>query len=209
MEEESRFSNTSILPALPRDPVLEGPALGPVEDEGETRPGTWAAVDDDRRAVQLEDATSDGEAEAGAIPVLAARSEGGFARVVCDDCRAEYLVAFSCTRRGFCTSCAAKRAAIFAAQLREEILEPVGHAQWVFTIPKMLRPYFLHRRRLLGKLSQAAFATVRELMAQALGEDSAVRPGMVSVLQTATDVLEWSPHVHALVSRGAWDGSGR
>ena len=32
---------------------------------------------------------------------------------------------------------------------------------------------------------------------------------MVSVLQTATDFLEWSPHVHALVSRGAWDRSGR
>lgn len=77
------------------------------------------------------------------------------------------------------------------------------------TIPKMLRPYFLHHRRLLGKLSQAAFETVRELMAQALGDDSDVRPGMVSVLQTATDFLEWSPHVHALVSRGAWDRSGR
>lgn len=58
--------------------------------------------------------------------------EGGFARVVCDDCRAEFLVALSCSRRGFCPSCAAKRAAIFGAQLQEEILEPVGHAQWVF-----------------------------------------------------------------------------
>ena len=38
--------------------------------------------------------------------------EGGFARVYCDECRAEYLVAFSCSRRVFCPSCAAKRAAI-------------------------------------------------------------------------------------------------
>lgn len=98
---------------------------------------------------------------------------------------------------------------IFAAQLREEILEPVGHAQWVFTIPKMLRPYFLHHRPLLGKLSQAAFETVHELMVEALGSDCDVRPGMVTVLQTATDLLEWSPHLHALVSRGAWDRAGR
>lgn len=28
---------------------------------------------------------------------------------------------------------------------------------------------------------------------------------MVGVVQTATDLLEWSPHVHALVSRGGWD----
>ena len=31
---------------------------------------------------------------------------------------------------------------------------------------------------------------------------------MVSVVQTATDLLEWSPHVHALVSRGGWDRAG-
>jgi hypothetical protein len=33
---------------------------------------------------------------------------------------------------------------------------------------------------------------------------------MVAVVQTATDRLEWSPHVHAMVSRGGWrcDGKG-
>ena len=39
--------------------------------------------------------------------------DNGFARVRCDGCRAEYLVAFSCQRRGFCPSCAAKRGALF------------------------------------------------------------------------------------------------
>jgi len=33
----------------------------------------------------------------------------------------------------------AKRAAELAAFLQDEIVEDVGHAQWVFTIPKMLR----------------------------------------------------------------------
>jgi hypothetical protein len=130
--------------------------------------------------------------------------EGGFARVYCDACRSDYLVAFSCSRRVFCPSCAAKRAAIFGALLQEEILEEVGHAQWVFTIPKLLRPYLLHHRELLGKLSRAAWETVHELIAEA----GNVRPGMVSVVQTATDLLEWSPHVHALVSRGGWDREG-
>ena len=36
----------------------------------------------------------------------------GFARVRCPECRSEFLVATSCKRRGFCASCAAKRAAI-------------------------------------------------------------------------------------------------
>ena len=35
-------------------------------------------------------------------------------------------------------------------------------------------------------------------MAEAGGDDREVCPGMVSVVQTATDLLEWSPHVHAL-----------
>jgi hypothetical protein len=49
--------------------------------------------------------------------------EGGFARVYCDQCHSDYLVAYSCSRRVLCPSCAAKRAAIFGALLREEILE--------------------------------------------------------------------------------------
>jgi hypothetical protein len=89
-----------------------------------------------------------------------------------------------------------------------EILEEVGHAQWVFTIPKLLRPYFLHHRELLRRLSQAAWETVHALIAAANADDRGIRPGMVSVVQTATDLLEWSPHVHALVSRGGWDRAG-
>ena len=60
--------------------------------------------------------------------------ENGFARVRCPDCHAEYLLAFSCKTRELCPSCAARRAAATAALLREEVLEEVGHAQWVLTL---------------------------------------------------------------------------
>ena len=49
----------------------------------------------------------------------------------------------------------AKRAAAFAAFLRDEVVADVGHAQWVFTVPKLLRPYFMHHRELLGPLCTA------------------------------------------------------
>ena len=78
---------------------------------------------------------------------------------------------------------------------------------WTFTIPKLLRPFFLHRRELLGSLCRAAWETVAELIAEAAGED--VRSGMVAALHTATSNLAWSPHVHALASRGGWDREGR
>jgi hypothetical protein len=76
-------------------------------------------------------------------------------------CPLEFLAAFSCKGRGLCPSCGSKRAAELAAFLTDEVVEDVGHAQWVFTIPKMLRVYFLHHRELLGKLSQAAAEIVR------------------------------------------------
>src|SRR5210317_1962795 len=66
--------------------------------------------------------------------------ENGFARVRCPECHDEYLLAFSCKTRELCPSCAARRAAATAVLLREEVLEEVGHAQWVFVMPKMLRP---------------------------------------------------------------------
>ncbi len=65
----------------------------------------------------------------------------------------------------------AKRAAAFAAFLKDELLEDVAHAQWVFTLPKMLRRYFLYNRRLLGELCRAAYDTVAEMMAAAVEED--------------------------------------
>ena len=58
-----------------------------------------------------------------------------------------------------------------AARLAEEVFEEVGHAQWVFVIPKMLRPYFLHHRELLGGLARAAWETVLELMCAAAGDE--------------------------------------
>ncbi len=132
--------------------------------------------------------------------------EQGFARVFCDTCKSEYLLAFSCSRRGFCPSCAAKRGAIFGAFLGEEVVEEVDHSLWTFTVPRLLRPYFLHRRELLGKLCRAAWETVCELIAQATGDD--VRPGMVAAVHTAASNLRWHPHIHALGSRGGWDRAG-
>lgn len=134
--------------------------------------------------------------------------ERGFARIRCPDCAAEYLLAFSCKGRGLCPSCGAKRAAELAAFLQDEVVADVAHAQWVFTVPKLLRPYFMHHRELLGPLCTAAWQTVRELMAVAAGEERGFRPGMVAMSQTFGDQLNLHPHVHALVTRGGWTGSG-
>ena len=74
----------------------------------------------------------------------------GFARVRCDTCRHEYLLAFSCKGRYFYPSCHQKRVLQFGSWVADEVLAPVPHRQYVFTVPKMLRVYFRKDRRLLA-----------------------------------------------------------
>ena len=125
--------------------------------------------------------------------------EGGFARLKCDDCGSERLLTLSCKQRGICPSCDAKRAAAFAAFLKDELLENVGHCLWTFTLPKMLRPYFMRQRELLGDLARLAYETIKELMLEAVGDPHA-RPGVVVVPQTFGSVLNLHPHAHCLAT---------
>jgi hypothetical protein len=134
--------------------------------------------------------------------------EAGFARLKCDACGGEKLLTLSCKVRGLCPSCDAKRAAAFAVFLKDELLENVGHCLWTFTLPKMLRPYFMHHRELLGDLARLAYETIKELMIEAVGNDKA-RPGVVAVPQSFGNVLNPHPHAHCLASRGVWDEKGQ
>ncbi len=82
----------------------------------------------------------------------------GFARIRCASCGSEHLLAFSCQTRNFCPSCQAKRAALFAEKLTEEIARPVVHRHLVFTIPRVLRG-----RRFLQRTAPSLGIAVRML----------------------------------------------
>lgn len=84
----------------------------------------------------------------------------GFARVRCDDCAHECLLAFSCKCRYFCPSCHAKRLALWTQWLDSTLLASVPYRQVVLTLPKRLRAYCLYRRRLLGEIARVAAGTV-------------------------------------------------
>jgi hypothetical protein len=75
--------------------------------------------------------------------------------VKCADCQHEYLLPFSCKRRYFCPSCHQKRVVEFGEFLYTEVLKQAPHRQWVFSIPKRLRRYFMYDRTLLSKLSMS------------------------------------------------------
>ncbi|WP_263436943.1 transposase zinc-binding domain-containing protein [Stigmatella hybrida] len=65
--------------------------------------------------------------------------EHGFARVRCERCKDEFLVAFWCKGRGVCPSCNAKRAHVTAVQWVEQVLPHVPYRQWTLSFPHRVR----------------------------------------------------------------------
>ncbi len=131
----------------------------------------------------------------------------GFARVRCVTCGHELLVAFSCQLRGVCPSCQQKRAEILCRFVIDEIIEPVGHRQLVFVLPKHLRRPFYRDRRLLTGLCRSAAAATHDFYRAGLGRDD-LRVGMVVVPQRFGDKVNPHLHVHALATDGAFDKDG-
>ena len=146
----------------------------------------------------------------------------GFARVKCDDCKHEYILPFSCKRRHFCPSCHQKRVIEFGEHLHEEVLEDVPHRQWVFSIPKRLRPYFMYDRKLLAKLSRCAWNVLSEYLKASITVNdpipglvagrtccSPMQPGCVIAVQTFGEFINFNPHLHIIATDGCFctDGS--
>jgi len=130
----------------------------------------------------------------------------GFARVKCEECNHEYLLPFSCKCRHFCPSCHQKRVVEFGEWLYEEVLKKVPHRQWVFSIPKRLRIYFMYDRKLLAKLSQCAWKVLAIYLKQGINYDDAA-PGAVIAVQTFGDFLNFNPHLHIIATDGCFYGN--
>jgi len=131
----------------------------------------------------------------------------GFARVRCPDCHHEYLLAFSCRGRWFCPSCHAKKVVQFGELLRENILYPLPHRQYVFSIPIILRKFFLYNRKLLSKLCRCAADSLAVFLRTAMNLQDGII-GAVLTIQTFGDYAKWHPHIHAIVADGLFRRSG-
>jgi hypothetical protein len=87
--------------------------------------------------------------------------EYGFARVVCKNCKSEFVVGLSCKTRMLCPSCQAKRLTLWSQWLGERLLAKVPHRMITLTVPKRIRPFFLWDRKLLGLLARCAAETIK------------------------------------------------
>ena len=129
----------------------------------------------------------------------------GFARIYCPGCRDDFLLPFSCKSRYFCPNCHQKRVLAYGDWVVENVLTPVAHRQYVFTVPRMLRPIFSRRRKLLGELCHI----VERLLFQAYaGAKVDGRPGLILFVQTFGDLVTFNPHIHVLAADGLFRADG-
>ena len=78
---------------------------------------------------------------------------------------------------------------------------------FVFSLPKILRRYFLYDRPLLSELSRCAWETLRLFFREAVLQGDAM-PGAIIAIQTFGDFLEFNPHCHVLCTEGSFGGKG-
>ena len=95
----------------------------------------------------------------------------------------------------------------FGEFLYEDVLEQVPHRQWVFSLPKRLRPYFLYDRGLLSKLSQCAWKVLSCYLRQGVSIEDPL-PGAVISVQTFGDFLNFNPHLHIIATDGCFNKDG-
>ena len=131
--------------------------------------------------------------------------EHGFLRVVCEQCHAERLVAFSCKHRGFCPSCGARRMAESARHLVEEVFGPRPVRQWVLSVPFPLRLLFASKPEVIGPVLGIVQRIIGSWLADQAGIKRAnARCGAVTLIQRFGSALNLNVHFHMLWLDGVY-----
>ncbi|STY67603.1 Putative transposase [Micrococcus luteus] len=132
--------------------------------------------------------------------------EHGFLRVVCEQCRAERLVAYSCKKRGFCPSCGARRMAESARHLVEEVFGPRPVRQWVLSFPYPLRFLFASKPEAIGPVLGIVHRVIAGWLADQAGvpRDTA-QCGAVTLIQRFGSALNLNIHFHMLWLDGVYE----
>ena len=130
----------------------------------------------------------------------------GFLRVVCEQCRAERLLAFSCKKRGFCPSCGARRMAESARHLVEEVFGPRPVRQWVLSVPVPLRFLFASKPDAIRPVLGIVHRVIAGWQADQAGVERAnAQCGAVTLIQRFGSALNLNVHFHMLWLDGVYE----
>ena len=116
-------------------------------------------------------------------------------------------VAYNSCRHRFCSQCNTFAKAKWLDAWRQRLL-PTAHHHIVFTVPHDLNALWLYNKRHFTKLLfTAAGHSLIELLAdrQFVG----ARPGVLAALHTWNQKLQTHIHIHAAVTAGGLDASGK
>jgi hypothetical protein len=131
----------------------------------------------------------------------------GFARVHCDACGFDRVVAFSCKGRGFCPSCGGRRMADTAAHLVDRVFPEVPVRQWVLSFPFALRYRLAYDALLMRAVSnvfiRTVFSSLRRRARERFGLTRS-QCGAVTFVQRFGDAFRLNPHLHSLVLDGVY-----
>ena len=95
----------------------------------------------------------------------------------------------------------------FGQWLCTQVLKQVPHRQWVFSLPKRVRIYFMYERKLLAKLSRCTWKVLSAYLKQAVPFDDAV-PGAAVAVHTFGDFQQFNPHLHLIATDGCFADGG-
>ena len=99
--------------------------------------------------------------------------------------------------------------------MNEQLLLRLPHRQFVFTLPKVLRAFFRHDKRLHGEISRLVYGLVQDFTTAA--SDISLRTAAVVVYLSSGQFARrcsgppwgWNPHWHGLFLEGGFDHEGR
>lgn len=151
--------------------------------------------------------------------------ELGYTYYECKHCHNYSIVPHTCKSR-FCSSCGNKYLNDRLISSKTKLLKE-QHRHIVFTIPDVLRNYFLKDRSLLDLLYDSVNETItwifnpksyqnrvnkqkpkeRAKKIIRVNKDSCLVPGYICVLHTYGRDLKWNPHIHMLISEGGLTNS--
>jgi len=133
------------------------------------------------------------------------RLEFGFLRVRCEACHDERLVAFSCKKRSFCSSCGARRMVNSAALLVDEILPHQPMRQWVLSVPFPLRFLLASQPAVMGKVLGIVYRAIATHLSHKAGYTKATaQAGAVTLIQCFGGALNLNIHYHLLFLDGVY-----
>jgi len=134
----------------------------------------------------------------------------GFARVRCDDCGDDFLVAFSCKGRGVCPSCNTRRMAEAAAHLTDHVFPRLPVRQWVLSVPKRLRYYLQRDKGALNAALRIFLRVVQQSLQShcpgaAKADPASLHLGAVAFIHRFGSSLNTHVHFHVCVVDGVFE----